>query len=123
MKSFWHDVLRKEGPVMPLSKASAWHIDLLDGGSEEDNLLYLRFYSDEETRQQWAQDWSGDILPASETPPYGRDPHLPASRLNGGFTFTPPDIAKRALVIIPKRPLVIGFSHKRQRPTSVDKGV
>lgn len=64
---------------MTLSNDSAWYIDLLGIGSEEDNLLYLRYYADEETRQQWAQDWPGDILPASETPPYDRDPHLPAS--------------------------------------------
>jgi hypothetical protein len=78
-EELWHDVLREEGPIMPLSNDSSWHIDLLGGGSEEDSALYLRHYADAETRQQWAQDWPGDILPASETPPYDRDRHLPAS--------------------------------------------
>jgi len=74
----WHDVLREEGPVMPLSNDSACHIDLLGSGGEEDNLLYLRYYADEETRQRWAEDWPEDSMPASETPPYDRDRHLPA---------------------------------------------
>jgi len=77
-EELWHDVLREEGPVMPLSNDSAWHIDLLGSGSEEDNSLYLRYYADEETRQRWAKDWPGDNIPASETPPYDRDRHLPA---------------------------------------------
>jgi hypothetical protein len=77
-EELWHDVLREEGPIMPLSNDSAWHIDLVSSGSEEDNLLYLRYYADEETRQRWAKDWPGSNIPTSETPPYDRDRHLPA---------------------------------------------
>lgn len=77
-EALWREVLREEGPAMPLNEDSAWHIDLLGSGSEADNALYLRYYADEATRQRWAQDWPGDIMPVHETPPYDRDRHLPS---------------------------------------------
>jgi hypothetical protein len=73
-----HNVLREEGPAMPVNEDSAWHIDLVGSGSEEDSEFYLRYYADEETRQRWAKDWPDDAMPAYETPPYDRDRHLPA---------------------------------------------
>ncbi|WP_404358834.1 hypothetical protein [Methylotuvimicrobium sp. KM1] len=74
----WHDVLREEGPVMPLDNDSAFHIDILGSGSETDIELYLRYYADEEERHRWAQDWPEDIMPPHEEPPYDRDRHLPS---------------------------------------------
>ena len=74
----WHEVLRDEGPTMPIDEYSAWHIDLVSSGSEEDIELYLRYYADEKTRQNWANDFPDDAMPVHETPPYDRDRHLPA---------------------------------------------
>ncbi|WP_341326912.1 hypothetical protein [Methylotuvimicrobium sp. KM2] len=74
----WHDVLREEGPVMPLDNDSAFHIDILGSGSETDIELYLRYYADEEERHRWAKDWPEDIMPPHEEPPYDRDRHLPS---------------------------------------------
>lgn len=77
-ETLWHDILREEGPCMPLNEDSAWHIDLVGSGSEEDSELYLRYYADEETRRRWADDWPEDVMPEHETPPHDRDRHLPA---------------------------------------------
>ncbi|MGR8935944.1 MAG: hypothetical protein ACU837_16420 [Gammaproteobacteria bacterium] len=77
-EELWHEVLREEGPRMPLSEDSAWHIDLVGSGSDEDIALYLRYYADEENRLLWAEDWPGDVMPEHETPPFDRDRHLPS---------------------------------------------
>ncbi|UOA08686.1 hypothetical protein [Methylobacter sp. S3L5C] len=76
-EELWHEELRVENPDMPIDKNYACHIDLVGSGSEEDAELYLRYYADEETRNQWAKDWPNDIIPAHEAPPYDRDRYLP----------------------------------------------
>ncbi len=38
----WTDTLREETKALPMDGDSAWHIDLLGSGSEEDTQLYLR---------------------------------------------------------------------------------
>jgi hypothetical protein len=73
----WQDSLREEVPVLPEDEDSSWHIDLLSGGSAEDNYLYLKYYADEEWRRQWADNFPDDEIPAHEDPPYDRDRHLP----------------------------------------------
>ncbi|MEI7869901.1 MAG: hypothetical protein WCI11_18595 [Candidatus Methylumidiphilus sp.] len=62
---------------MPIDGDSAWHVDLVGSGSEEDIERYLRYYADEKTRQDWAKDFPDDVVPEHETPPYDRDRHLP----------------------------------------------
>jgi len=95
-EELWHEVLREEGPVMQLSNDSAWHIDLLGSGSEEDNWLYLRYYADEETRQRWD---GRKTCPATTYRHPKRRPTTatgicpPGIRQNGGSTINPPDIA------------------------------
>ena len=76
-EELWHEELLVENPDMPINENSACHIDLVGSGSEEDSELYLRYYADEEDRNQWAKDWPNDIIPAHETPPYDRDRYLP----------------------------------------------
>lgn len=51
-------------------------IDILGGWSDEDTEIYLRYYADEETRRDWAEDY-GAPIPPKEKPPYDRDRHLP----------------------------------------------
>jgi hypothetical protein len=62
---------------MPLSEdpAAGWHISPL-GDSDEDNELYLRYYADDSTREQWHRDF-GVTLPPKEPRPFDRDRLLP----------------------------------------------
>lgn len=73
----WGDTLREPVKDMPLDESSAWHIDLLSGGGEEETRLYMKYYADEETRRQWLADFPDDEVPPHEEPPYDRDQHLP----------------------------------------------
>ncbi len=54
----WTDSLREETKAMPLASNSACHIQLLSGGSDEDNLLYLKYYADDDFRRQLASGFS-----------------------------------------------------------------
>jgi hypothetical protein len=69
--------LREETKAMPMAANSAYHIQLLSSGSEEDNFLYLKYYADDDWLQQWHKDWPDDPIPAHEDPPYDRDRLLP----------------------------------------------
>lgn len=77
-EKLWHEVLREENPDMPFNDDAAYHIDLLGSGSGEDVELYLRYYADEDERDNWAHDWPTDVMPEHEALPYDRDRHLPA---------------------------------------------
>ena len=70
------DTLPEPTTVVPQNPDFACHIDLVGTGSEEDNTLLLRYYADEEMREQWAEDFP-DRIPPHEDPPYDRDRHLP----------------------------------------------
>jgi hypothetical protein len=73
----WTDILREGTKLLPMDEDSAWHIDLLGSGSEEDNQLYLKYYADEDYRRRWHEDWPDDPIPEPEDPPYDRDRYLP----------------------------------------------
>lgn len=73
----WTDSLREETNILPPAANSAWHIQLLGSGSEEDNLLYLRYYADEAFRRHWHKDFPSDPIPSHEDLPYDRDRMLP----------------------------------------------
>jgi hypothetical protein len=73
----WTNSLREETKALPMAANSAYHIQLLGGCSEEDMLLYLKYYADDDFREQWQKDWPNDPIPAHEDPPYDRDRLLP----------------------------------------------
>jgi len=73
----WRDVLRRETPLLPDYPGSACHLYFLDNGSETDTYLYLKYYADEDCRQQWLADFPDDDMPAHENPPWHRDRTLP----------------------------------------------
>lgn len=73
----WHESLREETPDMPYDEYSAWHIDLLGSGSEEDIRLSLKYYDSEEDRQRWHKEWPEDEIPPHEELPYDRDRLMP----------------------------------------------
>lgn len=73
----WTNSLREETKALPLAANSAYHIQLLGSCSEEDMLLYLKYYADDDFRQQWHKDWPNDPISRHEDPPYDRDRLLP----------------------------------------------
>jgi hypothetical protein len=73
----WTDSLREDTKMLPQDADSAWHIQLLSSGSEEDNQLYLKYYADDDWRRHWRQDFPNDPIPAHQDPPYDRDRLLP----------------------------------------------
>jgi hypothetical protein len=73
----WHEELREAALFLPDDPDSAWHIDFVGSGSEEDSTLYLTYYADEEERRDWAESWWDGPLPNSRQPPYDRDRDLP----------------------------------------------
>lgn len=73
----WRDVLREEIPMLPEDPGSAWHIQLLARGGQEESYLYLKYYADEEERRHWLEQFPDYEMPAHEDPPYDRDRHLP----------------------------------------------
>lgn len=77
----YHDGLREEAVLFPENPSYAYMIDLTGSGSEEDNQIYLKYYAEEQYRQQWANDWPDDVLPPHEAPPFDRDRFLPQSPL------------------------------------------
>ena len=75
----YHDGLREEAVLFPENPSYAYMIDLTGSGSEEDNKIFLKYYADEQYRQQWANEWPDDSLPDHEAPPFDRDRFLPQS--------------------------------------------
>lgn len=73
----WSNELRDEIPAMPFDEYSAWHIDVIGSGSEEDTHLWMKYYADEDTRRDWLKDFADYEMPEHEDPPYDRDRHLP----------------------------------------------
>jgi hypothetical protein len=73
----WTDSLQEETKALPLAANSACYIQLLGSGSEEDNLLYLKYYADDDFRLHWQEDFPSDPIPRHENPPYDRDRVLP----------------------------------------------
>lgn len=68
------DVLLEE--TILSEEGGFWHISPIGGCSDEDNQIYLRYYADEETREQWGRDFEMTV-PAKEPLPYDRDRFLP----------------------------------------------
>ena len=73
----WTNSLREETKAIALGPDSAYHIQLLSGGSDEDNHLYLKYYADDDWRRDWHKNFPEDPIPPHEDPPYDRDRLLP----------------------------------------------
>lgn len=73
----WGDLLREETKDVMLDQDSACHYQLLSGGSDEESLLYLKYYADEKEREHWRKDFPDFPIPEPEDPPYDRDRLLP----------------------------------------------
>lgn len=75
------DALREEmvGFGLPFGNC---HLDVLGGCSEEDIVLSMRYYADDEERTRWLKDFPDFEMPPREKPPYDRDRHLPAPSIH-----------------------------------------
>jgi len=67
----------REATTEIVPENEAIHYDILGGYSEEDTQLYLKYYADEITREEWVADEPDYPLPDKETPPFTRDAKLP----------------------------------------------
>lgn len=72
----WEKLLNLDTADVPLDPDAAVIIDALGSGSQEDLILYLRYYASEEDRLAWGGQLESE-LPAQESPPYDRDQFLP----------------------------------------------
>ena len=75
----WSDILREENKDLPPEADTNQHVDLLGSGSETDSRTYLKYYADEEWRQDWSKRFPEDEIPDHEDPPYDRDRRLPGA--------------------------------------------
>lgn len=71
------ELLPEEMPALDADSGSPWHVDILGGWSAEDVVLYLKYYADEKTREDWRSEFPDDNMPDHVDPPYDRDRHLP----------------------------------------------
>ena len=70
------DALREElmGFGLPFGNC---HLDVLGACRDEDIVLQMRYYADDEERARWAKDFPGFPMPPREKPLYDRDRLLP----------------------------------------------
>ena len=73
----WYDCLHEPTVIQPENQDSAYHVDLIGSGSEEDLFIFLKYYADETDRKMWAGDLPQNDFPGSEKKPYDRDRLLP----------------------------------------------
>jgi hypothetical protein len=75
--ALWREVLRADTKALDNDPDAAYHVSLVDSGSEADNRAYLTYYADDADRDHWRESFPDDELPPRETPPYDRDRLLP----------------------------------------------
>jgi len=73
----WSSGLRDESPDISGVLDGAWHTSPIGAGSDEDTLIWLKYYANEENRQRWHLDFPDDPMPPHEPLPFDRDRDLP----------------------------------------------
>ena len=79
----WHDTLRRDVPAIDEIGFNT-HVDLCAIGDDAETALFLKYFADDEFREQCALDYPDEPLPAHEDPPYQRDQLLPGPDYQGG---------------------------------------
>ncbi len=79
----FHELMKDLESVLPREEAAKWihHLDILGSGSDEDTVLYFRFYANDRERRDWQELDPDYEMPPREKPPYDRDRHLPQPKL------------------------------------------
>jgi hypothetical protein len=72
----WSDLLHQSTVLLP-DDSTCRRIDLIGSGSEEDTLLWLKYYADEESRSAWIKQFPDSEMPPHEDPPHSRDHRIP----------------------------------------------
>jgi|SRR5882724_5256 len=72
----WNEVLNADEPDVPRSKDEAFHWDMSQAGSAN-NDIWLSYYASEDERRDWAEEFTEDPLPPMLPRPFHRDKHLP----------------------------------------------
>lgn len=72
------ELLLEETLVIPGDPEFACNLDLVGSGSDADVDHWLRFYADQETRDDWSSQWPDYTMPERAVPPFDRDRHLPS---------------------------------------------
>lgn len=73
----WYRYLNDSTVDVSRQPGISLRLDLLGSGSLEDVQTYLRYYADEEERQEWAQQLGDGQIPERGKAPYNRDRFLP----------------------------------------------
>ena len=71
--------LREDALLFPENPSFVYGLDILGSGSDEDMQLHMKYFADDEYRQQWAKDFPEFEMPPHEDPPFDRDKDLPKS--------------------------------------------
>ena len=62
----YHDCLREQAVLFPENPSYVYGIDLVSSGSDEDTLLWMKYYADEDTRTHWLKSFPDYEMPAHE---------------------------------------------------------
>lgn len=73
----WFDLLNGDTVDISDQPDSAYHLDVLGSGSEQDIKTYLKYYANEDERREWSHELAEDEIPEPALPPYDRDRFLP----------------------------------------------
>lgn len=73
----WLDLLNGDTIDISDQPDSAYHLDVLGSGSEQDIKTYLKYYADDDERREWSHELAEDEIPEPALPPYDRDRFLP----------------------------------------------
>lgn len=72
----WSEGLRREVMGFGLPNGNV-HLDVIGSGNDEDTLIALRFYYDEDDRESWSREFPEFPIPPRQRLPYDRDRYLP----------------------------------------------
>ncbi|MGH9422788.1 MAG: hypothetical protein ACRD3J_22635 [Thermoanaerobaculia bacterium] len=81
-----------EPTILPLGSAGTWHTSPLGSWSEEDTQIHLRFFADDDEREEWHRQW-GEPLPPKEARRADRDRFLPTGEVSRAKRETGESIA------------------------------
>ncbi len=90
----YHDLLQEETKDLSGVEGYVCHLDMIGGGTSEDNQIWLQYYADAEERGQWSKEWPADVIPDHVDPPYDRDHILPKAPTPAGVEWTEEDDAE-----------------------------
>lgn len=61
----------------PEGSGFAMHLDIIGGGTTENNEIYLQYYASDDDREVWSSEFPDKAMPARAPAPHDRDRYLP----------------------------------------------